>query len=131
MQGDGKAIKMTKGKRMIIFDIVIHTMHGALFCACFKRNGTETCGSTVENETKMSVHRAHALLGHTNENKTGKTAKYLDWELSRGELKPCEDCALAKAKQKNVPKSREGSHKATKPNEHIYHNIATEKHLKS
>ena len=57
MQEDGNAITMTKGKRAIIFDIVIHTAHGALFCACFKRRDAETCGSIVENETKISVPR--------------------------------------------------------------------------
>ena len=47
------------------------------------------------------------------------TGKYLGYEIARGVLEPCESCALAKARQRNVPKvgTRE---KATEPNGRWY-----------
>lgn len=35
---------------------------------------------------------------------TCKAAKYLGWEIMKGNLQTCELCAVGKAKQKNVPK---------------------------
>ena len=46
---------------------------------------------------------AHELTGHINVEDCRKTVKYLGYELSRGGLSPCESCAEAKAKMKNLP----------------------------
>jgi hypothetical protein len=58
----------------------------------------------VRKEVKMGIERAHSLLGHINEDATRRTAHQLGWTLTRGSSKPCEHCAQAKAKQKNVNK---------------------------
>jgi hypothetical protein len=52
----------------------------------------------------MSINRAHQLLGHKSEANTRLTAKALGLTISRGSMEVCEACALAKAKQKGVPK---------------------------
>ena len=52
-------------------------------------------------------------------------AKQLGWKLSKG-FQPCKSCAEAKAKQKNVPHKTAGS-KAEKPNERLFHDLATVK----
>jgi hypothetical protein len=52
----------------------------------------------------MTIEQAHVRLGHSSEDVTRKTAKALNWILTKGTLKPCDACAAAKAKQKNVPK---------------------------
>jgi hypothetical protein len=41
---------------------------------------------------------------HPGEDNTRKMAAALGWTITRGSLKPCDDCATGKAKQKNVPK---------------------------
>lgn len=79
-------------------------------------------GGHVDRKKKMNVQRAHMLLGHGNEERTRATAQYLGWNLSRG-FKPCQNCAEAKAKQKNVPKESHGA-KATEPNGRLYHDLA-------
>ena len=60
------------------------------------------------------------LLGHCNEEATRKMAAHLGWELTHGTLKPCKDCAMAKARQAPVPKETEGK-KATEANGRWYH----------
>jgi len=48
----------------------------------------------------------------------------LDIQITRGSLKTCEPCAVAKAKQMNVNNESEGT-KADKFNGRVYHAIAT------
>jgi hypothetical protein len=62
---------------------------------------------------KINVKRAHAYLGHLSKDTTRLTAKYLGMNLLHGTLPVCELCAIAKAKQKNVPKETSGANKAT------------------
>jgi len=73
----------------------------------------------VRKEVKMGIERAHSLLGHINEDATRRTAHQLGWTLTRGSSKPCEHCAQAKAKQKNVNK-RSNHPKETKPGGGVY-----------
>ena len=75
---------------------------------------------------KMSIDRAHAILGHSSEGKTRQTAAALGILITRGALKTCESCAISKAKQKNVNDVSEGE-KAVKYNGRVYHDIATVK----
>jgi hypothetical protein len=75
---------------------------------------------------KMSIKQAHAILGHSREAKTRQTAAALGILITRGALKICESCAIAKAKQKNVNEESAGE-KAVKYNGRVYHDIATVK----
>jgi hypothetical protein len=75
---------------------------------------------------KMSINRAHAILGHSSKGKTQQAAASLGILIARGALKTCESCAIAKAKQKNVNDVSEGE-KAVKYNGRVYHDIATVK----
>ena len=67
---------------------------------------------------KMSIEQAHAILGHSSEGK--QTAAALSILITRGTLKTCESCSIAKV-------ARE---KAVKYNERVYHAIATVKESK-
>ncbi len=62
-------------------------------------------------------------MGHSNEDTTRKTAVALNMQITRGSLKMCEPCAVAKARQMNVNSKIEGS-KAEKFNGRVYHDIA-------
>jgi hypothetical protein len=57
---------------------------------------------------KMNIERAHAILGHASEGATRQTAAALGMLITRGALKTCESCAIAKAKQKNMNNESEG-----------------------
>ena len=51
-------------------------------------------------------------------------ASALGWHIWIGKMKPCEHCAIAKAKQKNVNKDASAK-KAERPNERWLHDIKT------
>ncbi len=53
-----------------------------------------------------------------------QTATVLDMHITRGTLKTCELCAIAKAKQINLNHKHEGVN-SEKFNRQVYHNIAT------
>jgi hypothetical protein len=87
----------------INFDIVVKTAKGAIFATRFIRD-IEVTGVSTESSTKMSINRAHSLLGLCDKNSTRLSAKQLGWVITRGKLKPCEHCVCSKTKQKNVSK---------------------------
>jgi hypothetical protein len=65
---------------------------------------------------KTNVKRAHDYLGHLSKDTTRMMAKYLGMILSRGLSPVCKSCAIAKAKQRNIPKETSGENKATEFN---------------
>jgi hypothetical protein len=76
---------------------------------------------------KMSIKRAHAILGHySKEDTTQKTAAALNMQITRGELKTCEPSTVAKARQRNIISKSKGS-KSETFNGQVYHNIAIAK----
>jgi hypothetical protein len=54
----------------------------------------------------MNIERAHAILGHSSKDATWRTAAVLDMLITRGALKTCEPCAIAKAKHTNLNKEQ-------------------------
>jgi hypothetical protein len=102
LRGDKDAIWIEKDNKQIRFDIIIPTPKGALYCMYYKR-ASEMAMAVTDQGTKMSIMKAHDLLGHCSEEITRTAAKAMGWILS-GPWRPCESCAAGKAKQKNVPK---------------------------
>ncbi len=64
------------------------------------------------------------MLGHCGEEKTRAVAKYYGVKLS-GEFTPCPDCAKAKAKQANVPKSIPDEKRSKIPGERLFFDISS------
>ncbi len=62
---------------------------------------------------KINIKQAHEYLGHLSEDTTRKTALQLGMNLLRGTLPVCESFAIAKARQRNVPKEISGENKTT------------------
>ena len=118
-KGDATRITIENGGGgKIDFDIVIPTARGAIFAFRFIPDA-ECAGISTEAGTKMNIQKAHNLLGHGNEETTRESARQLGWVITQGKLKPCEHCAKAKSKHKNVCKEST-AHKATKPGERIF-----------
>jgi hypothetical protein len=99
-------LTLTRNKQEIVFDIEIPTPNGVIY-AMYIEHESEIMGTTMDKSTKMSIKQTHEKLGHSAEDTTRKTAKQLGWTLSPGMLEPCDVCAAAKGKQKNVPKNRD------------------------
>ncbi len=136
-----------KGGRVIKFDIRVKTPKGVLWCAYIQQpeskgkvaagmsnnRGDNQPTESVQELTpaiKMSIEQAHAILGHVSEGKTWQTAATIGILITRGALKTCESCAIAKAKQKNMNDESKGE-KADKYNGRVYHDIATVKESES
>jgi hypothetical protein len=141
--GDADAIWLTKGDIEIKFDIKIPTPKGVLYAMYHKRK-TEIAALTIvaagtgagtvnaniiRTPKRMTVKKAHDILGHINEKAVRKTVLALGWELTRGTLGVCEPCTEAKAKQKNLPRHPELP-PSTKDKNRIYLDIATTKKTK-
>jgi hypothetical protein len=126
VMGNNKiSIWIEKGRNKVTFDLMIPTPKGMMFAMYFACE-TEIAGATIDNDPTMTIEQAHVRLGHSSEGATRKTAKALNWTLTKATLKPCDACAAAKAKQKNLPKASSMAPSNTKKNEsRIYLDIAT------
>jgi hypothetical protein len=110
--GNADAIWPTKGDIEIKFDIKIPTSKGVLYVMYHERKIENAAPTTIATGTgpananiiqtpkRMTVKKAHDMLGHINEKAVRKTAIALGWELTRGTLGVCEPCTEAKAKHK-------------------------------
>jgi hypothetical protein len=128
MTGTREGIELTSpnGEHKIKFDIPVRTKKGIVYAAIFKRD-VEITGAELEkvkNGAKITLKQAHEKLGHSDIEKTRRTAKGLSWELKDGTMEPCPSCAAGKARQKNVPKKTERE-KSTIPGERIHQDLST------
>jgi hypothetical protein len=87
-----------------------------LFAMCIKREIGKEMAQAMVDEKSIPIQLAHDRLGHPHKDMTRKMAKEHGWTLSRGSLKPCDECLAGKAKQKNVPEES-GHVVAVEPNE--------------
>jgi hypothetical protein len=123
--GNKASIWIEKGRNKVTFDLMIPKPKGMMFVMYFARN-TEIAGPNQDKAITMMIQQVHERFGHPNEDATQQTAKILNWQLTRGTLKPCVACAATKAKQKNVPKmSSMASSNTSKDKCPIYLDIAT------
>jgi len=89
-----------------------------------KRHYEVSNASVTREQTVLTLAQAHSKLGHTDVEKTRRTAKALGWKLKDGVMEPCASCASGKAKQRRVPKKSERA-RASRPGERWYHDIST------
>ena len=61
--------------------------------------------SAVEPGKTISMSKLHQITGHTGEHFLRPTANYMRIKLT-GKMAPCEVCAQAKIRQRNVPKKK-------------------------
>ena len=84
--------------------------------------------SAAKTNKPISINLAHCSFGYGDEHITREIARALGFEITNGTMKPCNACAAAKAKQKNLPTSR--NHIPSKiSNERMHLDIATIKAL--
>ncbi len=130
----GKRFKLKEDKKLIsiynktcvfVFDTVIHTKHGALYCAIMNRkllnNLLETANASVTEKTnEENPAQMPRVSGRNNDPRSSNT--FGDDSLARC-FTYMQGCAIAKVNQRNIPKGISDS-KATKFNGWIYHNLA-------
>jgi hypothetical protein len=99
-----RGLTLSKDGNEIRFDIRIETAKGVLWAGWMKRKTVEINATAVS----LSIKQAHLRLGHLSEEATRKASKALWWKLTAGSVAPCEDCAIGKGRQKNLPKDTGG-----------------------
>ena len=82
--------------------------------------------SAVEPGKSILTKRFHQITGHTGEHLLKPTAKYMKLNLI-GKLPPCETCAKAKIRQRNIPKKKL-KQLPTRPGYMIFIDISSFKH---
>ena len=80
--GNATGILLTNGNGgEIKFNIVVSMAHGAIFACHFVQN-VEVSATSTDVGAKMSIFKAHGLLGHGNEEPKRATAWELGWILA-------------------------------------------------
>ena len=82
--------------------------------------------SAVEPGKSILTKKFHQITGHTGEYLLKPTAKYMKLNLI-GKLPPCETCAKAKIRQRNIPKKKL-KQLPTRPGYRIFIDISSFKH---
>ena len=83
--------------------------------------------AAVEAGKSISAMKLHQITGHTGDHLLKPTANYMNLKLS-GRLPPCEACAKAKIRQRNVQK-RKIKKMSTKPGYRVFIDISSFKQL--
>jgi hypothetical protein len=69
LAGNADYIKLQKGGKSMLFNIVINTPRGALYVGKFSRKGgDEVMVGIAHKAPTNNINKAHNLLGHNNEN---------------------------------------------------------------
>ena len=116
IHGTGDYIKLKKDKITITFDIKIRTPKGMLFVMKFVRTPpSDLTMNGIDTAKTLNITKAHRILTHIGEEDTRKIMAHLGYTLTRGTLKVCDSCGLAKAKRKAIVKFRDSEIKITTP----------------
>ena len=99
----GALITLNAGDNQIIFDKEIINGSGRLLGVdIVPRITTEFAAITAPADLTKTYDYMHSVLGHPGEVRVKATATRLGYKL-KGEVHTCENCAIGKSKQKNVP----------------------------
>jgi hypothetical protein len=110
LESNRHSLSMWNKTRLIMFDIIVCTQNGALYCARFTRilgkseianlviQGEEGSSKAAKMILKVIIKRVHDCLGRLSEDATCKIAAQLGMELSRTTFQTFEACAIEKAK---------------------------------
>lgn len=112
LSNNGTSICLTKGSASITFDRVINTLCGSISgikMVCKESSVAYTAQGKTESVNSIDINKFHEMIGHCGSDHLKRTAAIHGLRL-KGDLKICEDCAVAKARQKNVNQDwKEGS----------------------
>jgi hypothetical protein len=119
------SICLTKGSASITFDRVINTLSGTISGIKMIDNESPVAyvaQSSFSSVNAIDIDKFHQMIAHCRTDRLKRTATIHNLKL-KGELKVCEDCALAKARQKNVTQDWKGGSQA--PGERVNLDISS------
>jgi len=119
----GTTVTLMKDNIKITFDNIIHTSRGYVMgVEMLPRETSSVAAVATDRGTELRWNDIHYKLSHVGEETIRHTAKYYGWTL-KGSLNTCEDCALSKARQRNIPK--ETATKSTQKGERLFIDISS------
>jgi Reverse transcriptase (RNA-dependent DNA polymerase) len=128
LTNDGVIVSLTKKHVTLTFDHVIKTLDdgcvtGVMMRPIVTEKPHDGCAHTsIGKERSFDINHLHRVFGHCGLETLKNTVKMHGLKYS-GEFKTCEECAVAKARQKNVNKSWSGS--SNVPGERLYIDISS------
>jgi hypothetical protein len=121
LSNNGTSICLTKRSASITFDRVINTLSGTISDMKMASNESSVAQGKSDLVNTVDTYKFNEMIGHCGFDYF-KTATIHGLRL-KGELKARKDCAVAKARQKNVDQDwKEGSQA---PGERIYVDISS------
>jgi hypothetical protein len=116
-------ISLNKGSNKITFDRFFKAKDGTVSGILMKPCGNPVAYTVLNGVTKkgIEINDFHTMLGHCGSDRLERTARIYGFKLF-GELKTCEQCAISKARQKNINKEWKGSSQI--PGERLYIDIS-------
>jgi len=122
VSGEKSVLHLSKGEFKLSFDWIIKSPTGYLLgIQMIPQTGQGTAAAMIEGHS-ITFNNLHCLLGHASEAKVRATAVTYGWVVT-GKMTKCEECAISKAKQKNVPKGSES--KSTIAGERLFIDISS------
>jgi hypothetical protein len=97
---------LTKGSASITFDRIIKSLDGTVSgikMVSFESSTAFVTQNKLESSKIINMNKFHEMIGRCGVNRWKKTAQVHGLKL-KGDFKVCEDCAVAKARQKNLNK---------------------------
>ena len=83
ISGDiNKGIVVQKGDPKIVFDILIQTKEGVLWCISMQHLDPRTGNETAFAQITYNITQAHAILSHMHEAMMQNACKNLNWKLT-------------------------------------------------
>jgi hypothetical protein len=103
ISNDELTISLSKGLNKVTFDRVFKAKDGAVSEVKMIAYDNPVNDSAVKMDLKkdVEINKFHRMLGHCGSGKLKNTANIHGFKLI-GEFKTCEECAISKARKKNV-----------------------------
>jgi hypothetical protein len=125
LSNEGERISLKKGSSCITFDRIIKSLDGTI--SGIKMISLDSAAAYVaQNEEdsikSIDINKFHEMIGHCGFDCLKNTAQVHGLKL-KGDIKVCQDCAVAKARQKNVNKDWNGGSQV--PGERVYPDISS------
>jgi hypothetical protein len=118
-------ISLTKGSASITFDRIINSLDGTVSGVKIVYLDSPTAyiaQNKLDSGKSVNVNMFHEMIGHCGLYCLKKTAQVHRLKL-KGDFKVCKDCAVAKARQKNLNKDWKGGSQVS--GERVYLNISS------
>ena len=106
LTNEGKTVIISDKTKQIQFNQYIETANGYLAYTHLFITPIQKMVYSTTCQVTIDIQQLHDNLGHPHMSILHQTAKSMN-VINTGKLKPCHSCAMAKARQKDVPKTNE------------------------